>query len=138
MIAQFRDFTFKVRAGVALISSIALLAAGVGIMNIMLVSVTERTKEIGIRRAIGAKKRNIMTQFVMEAVVLCQVGGLIGVALGILAGNVAAILLKVPPIIPVDWVIFGVLICSFVGIVFGSYPALKTANVDPIDSLRYE
>ena len=63
---------------------------------------------------------------------------MIGVALGILAGNVAAILLKVPPIIPVDWVIFGVLICSFVGIVFGSYPALKAANLDPIDSLRYE
>ena len=138
MIAQFRDFTLKVRAGVALVSSIALLAAGVGIMNIMLVSVTERTKEIGIRRAIGAKKRNIMTQFVMEAVVLCEVGGVIGVIFGIAAGNAAAYFLKVPPEIPIDWVIFGLIICSIVGIVFGTYPAIKAANLDPIDSLRYE
>lgn len=138
MIAQFRDFTLKVRAGVALISSIALLAAGVGIMNIMLVSVTERTKEIGIRRAIGAKKRNIMTQFVMEAIVLCEVGGLIGVVFGIAAGNLAAYFLKVPPVIPVDWTILGLVICSIVGIVFGTYPAYKAANLDPIESLRYE
>jgi putative ABC transport system permease protein len=138
MITQFRDFTFKVRIGVALVSSIALLAAGVGIMNIMLVSVTERTKEIGIRRAIGAKKRNILTQFVMEAVVLCEVGGLIGVALGIAAGNIAAYFLKVPPIIPIDWTILGLLLCSIVGIVFGTYPAVKAANLDPIESLRYE
>ncbi|MGZ8900372.1 MAG: ABC transporter permease [Limisphaerales bacterium] len=138
MIAQFRDFTLKVRAGVALVSSIALLAAGVGIMNIMLVSVTERTKEIGIRRAIGAKKRNIMTQFVMEAVVLCEVGGVIGVIFGIAAGNAAAYFLKVPPEIPLDWTIFGLVICSVVGIVFGTYPAIKAANLDPIESLRYE
>lgn len=138
MIEQFRDFTLKVRAGVALVSSISLLAAGVGIMNIMLVSVTERTKEIGIRRAIGAKKRNIMTQFVMEAVVLCEVGGVIGVAVGIAAGNAAAYFLEVPPEVPVDWTIFGLVICSIVGIVFGTYPAFKAANLDPIESLRYE
>lgn len=138
MITQFRDFTLKVRFGVALVSSIALLAAGIGIMNIMLVSVTERTKEIGIRRAVGAKKRNILTQFVMEAVVVSEVGGLIGVALGIIAGNVAAYFLKVPPIVPIDWTLFGLLICSVVGIVFGTYPAFKAANLDPIESLRYE
>lgn len=138
MIAQFRDFTLKVRAGVALVSSIALLAAGVGIMNIMLVSVTERTKEIGIRRAIGAKKRNIMTQFVMEAIVLCEVGGIIGVVFGIAAGNAAAYFLKVPPEIPIDWTLFGLIICSLVGIIFGTYPAVKAANLDPIESLRYE
>jgi putative ABC transport system permease protein len=138
MISQFRDFTFKVRAGVALVSSIALLAAGVGIMNIMLVSVTERTKEIGIRRAVGAKKRNILAQFVMEAVVLSEVGGVIGVICGIAAGNAAAYFLKVPPIIPIDWTVFGLLICSVVGIVFGTYPAFKAANLDPIESLRYE
>ena len=138
MIAQFRDFTFKVRVGVAVVSSIALLAAGVGIMNIMLVSVTERTKEIGIRRAIGAKKRNIMTQFVMEAIVLCEVGGAIGVVVGIAAGNAAAYFLKVPPEIPIDWTILGLIICSIVGVVFGTYPAIKAANLDPIESLRYE
>jgi putative ABC transport system permease protein len=138
MINQFRDFTFSVRIGVAVISSIALLAAGIGIMNIMLVSVTERTREIGIRRAIGAKKRNIMTQFIMEAILLCEIGGLIGVALGIAGGNAAAYFLHVPPVIPVDWIVLGLLICSFVGIVFGTYPAFKAANLDPIESLRYE
>jgi putative ABC transport system permease protein len=138
MINQFKSFTFKVRIGVAVVSSIALLAAGVGIMNIMLVSVTERTREIGIRRAVGAKKRNIMTQFIMEAVMICEVGGVIGVLLGIAGGNVVAYLLKVSPVIPFDWVVLGLLICSLVGIIFGTYPAYKAANLDPIESLRYE
>jgi putative ABC transport system permease protein len=123
---------------VSVVSSIALLAAGVGIMNIMLVSVTERTREIGIRRAIGAKKRNIMTQFIVEAIAVCEVGGVIGVVLGIAGGNLAAYFLEVPPVIPVDWVVFGLVICSLVGIVFGTYPAFKAANLDPIESLRYE
>jgi putative ABC transport system permease protein len=138
MITQFKSFTLAVRIGVAVISSIALLAAGVGIMNIMLVSVTERTREIGIRRAVGAKKRNIMTQFILEAIVLCEVGGAIGVILGILGGNATAIYLKLTPVIPMDWVLIGLVICSIVGIIFGTYPAWKAANLDPIDSLRYE
>jgi putative ABC transport system permease protein len=138
IIAQFNAFTMAVRVGVTVVSSIALLAAGIGIMNIMLVSVTERTREIGIRRAVGAKKRNIMTQFIMEAVVLCEVGGVIGVVLGIGSGNVAAHFLKVPTVIPFDWVVLGLVICSIVGIVFGTYPAWKAANLDPIESLRYE
>src|SRR6185369_13066454 len=123
LIEQFRGLTLAVRVGVAIISSIALVAAGIGIMNIMLVSVTERTREIGIRRAIGAKKRNIMTQFIMEAIVLCEVGGVIGVALGILGGNAVAFFMKVPPAVPVDWIVIGLVICSIVGIVFGTYPA---------------
>jgi len=138
LIAQFNSFTMAVRLGVSLISSISLLAAGIGIMNIMLVSVTERTREIGIRRAIGARKRNIMTQFIMEAVVLCEVGGVIGVVLGILGGNATSYFLKLPPVIPVDWIVIGLVICSIVGIVFGTYPAYKAANLDPIESLRYE
>ena len=138
LITQFATFTKTVRIGVAVVSSIALIAAGIGIMNIMLVSVTERTREIGIRRAVGAKKRNVMTQFIMEAVVLCEVGGAVGVLLGIVGGNATAFFLKVPPVIPVDWVILGLLICSIVGIVFGTYPAYKAANLDPIESLRYE
>ena len=139
MITQFKQVTFAVRTGLAIVSSIALLAAGVGIMNIMLVSVTERTREIGIRRAIGAKKRNIMTQFVMEAVVLCEIGGLLGVVLGMAGANAVAIyLLKLPPAFPVDWAIIGLVICSLIGIIFGSYPAYKAAHLDPIESLRYE
>lgn len=138
LIEQFNSFTIAIRIGVSVVSSIALIAAGIGIMNIMLVSVTERTREIGIRRAVGAKRRNILSQFIMEAVVLCEVGGVIGVALGILAGNVVAWWLKIPAIIPVDWIVLGLLICSVVGIVFGTYPAFKAANLDPIESLRYE
>jgi len=138
MVDQFKKFTQNVRIGVALVSSIALLAAGIGIMNIMLVSVTERTREIGIRRAIGAKKRNIMVQFILEAIVLCEVGGAIGVVLGILGGNLLALLMQMPPVVPVDWVILGLAICSVVGIIFGTYPAWKAANLDPIESLRYE
>jgi putative ABC transport system permease protein len=138
LIAQFRSLTLAVRAGVGVVSSIALLAAGIGIMNIMLVSVTERTREIGIRRAVGAKKRNIMAQFVVEAVVLCEVGGVIGVVLGIIGGNATAFFLKWPPALPLDWVVLGLLICSIVGIIFGTYPAYKAANLDPIESLRYE
>ena len=138
LIAQFNSFTLAVRVGVSAVSSISLLAAGIGIMNIMLVSVTERTREIGVRRAVGAKKRNIMTQFIMEAVVICEVGGLFGVILGIVGGNATAYFLKLTPVIPMDWVVIGLVICSIVGIIFGTYPAYKAANLDPIESLRYE
>jgi putative ABC transport system permease protein len=138
LISQFRTITLAVRAGAASISSIALLAAGVGIMNIMLVSVTERTREIGIRRAIGAKKRTILWQFITEAVVLCQVGGAAGVLLGVIAGNIAARFMTLPIVLPMDWAVIGMLVCSVVGVVFGTYPAVKAANLDPIESLRYE
>ena len=139
LISQFQRVTFSVRTGLGLVSSISLLAAGIGIMNIMLVSVTERTREIGIRRAIGARKRSIMTQFIVEAVVLCQIGGLLGVLLGMGGANLLAIYwLKVPPAVPIDWALIGLGICSLVGVVFGSYPAYKAAHLDPIESLRYE
>jgi putative ABC transport system permease protein len=138
VIKQFNDFTKYVKMGVGFISFIALIAAGVGIMNIMLVSVTERTREIGVRKAIGARKNNILVQFLIEAVILCELGGLIGILAGVLGGNIVAVLMSVPAVIPYDWVIIGLLVCSFVGIVFGTYPAWKAANLDPIDSLRYE
>jgi putative ABC transport system permease protein len=137
-IEQFKSFTFKVRLGISLISSIALIAAGIGIMNIMLVSVTERTREIGVRRAVGAKKRSIMAQFILEAVVLCEVGGLTGVALGVGGGDLIALLLHLPKVLPIDWILIGLGICSLVGVVFGTYPAYKAAHLDPIESLRYE
>jgi putative ABC transport system permease protein len=138
LMAQMQDFTRKLRIGITLVSSIALLAAGIGIMNIMLVSVTERTREIGIRRAVGAKKRSILTQFIMEAVVLCEVGGVIGVALGVAGGDILAHYMKLPKVLPVDWICIGLGICSLVGVIFGAYPAWKAANLDPIESLRYE
>jgi len=138
LIKQFNDLTFALRVGALVVSMIALIAAGVGIMNIMLVSVTERTREIGIRKAVGATKRNILTQFLFEAIALSQFGGIIGIILGVIGGNTLALILKTTPIIPYDWVILGFIICSAVGIIFGVYPAWKAASVDPVESLRYE
>jgi putative ABC transport system permease protein len=138
LISTFNDFTLYVKLGVGFMSFISLLAAGIGIMNIMLVSVTERTREIGIRKALGARKSNILSQFITEAVVLCEIGGVIGVLLGVLGGNLAALAFSFPPVFPIDWALIGIAITSFVGIVFGVYPAWKAANLDPIESLRYE
>lgn len=138
LIREFNDLTKYIKLGVTGISFIALIAAGIGIMNIMLISVTERTREIGIRKSIGAKKSNILSQFLMEAIILSEFGGLIGIILGVLVGNILASLMKIPGIIPIDWVIIGVVICSIVGIGFGVYPAWKASNLDPIESLRYE
>jgi putative ABC transport system permease protein len=138
LISTFNEFTVYVKLGVGFMSFIALIAAGVGIMNIMLVSVTERTKEIGIRKALGARRSNILAQFITEAVVLCQIGGLIGIAAGVLGGNLTALAFNFPPVFPLDWALIGFAITTFVGVVFGVYPAWKAANLDPIDSLRYE
>jgi putative ABC transport system permease protein len=120
------------------VSSIALVAAGVGIMNIMLVSVTERTREIGIRKSVGAQKRDILSQFIVEAVILCELGGFAGIFLGVLGGNILGLAMGVPTVIPWNWVGIGLVSCSVVGLVFGIYPAWKAANLDPIEALRYE
>ncbi len=138
LMKQFREVTFAVRAGIGLISSIALLAAGIGIMNIMLISVTERTKEIGLRRAIGARKSMVLSQFIMEAIILCLIGGIGGVVLGVASGNILSFVFKSPIVFPVDWMFYGLGICTLVGVVFGAYPAFKAANIDPIDALRHE
>ena len=138
LIAQFNDLTKYFKLGAGIVAFIALLAAGIGIMNIMLVSVTERTKEIGVRKAIGARRRSILTQFVVEAVSLSWVGGLIGIILGLLAGNLVALQLGVPVVLPIQWILIGLLVTTFVGVVFGVYPAMKAANLDPIEALRYE
>lgn len=138
LIDQFNNITRYVRLGAIVVSAIALLAAGVGIMNIMLVGVTERTREIGVRKSIGATKSNILIQFLLEAVVLCEVGGVVGVLLGILGGNMAALFLHMKAAFPLDWAIIGLAVCSMVGVIFGVYPAYKAASVDPIESLRYE
>jgi len=138
LIKQFNDFTVYLRMGVLVVSCIALLAAGIGIMNIMLVSVTERTREIGIRKSVGAQRSDILSQFMIEAVILCEIGGVIGIVLGVLGGNVVGILMEVPAVIPWEWVGIGILVCSVVGFIFGVYPAWKASNLDPIEALRFE
>jgi putative ABC transport system permease protein len=127
-----------VRIGAFVVSFIALLAAGIGIMNIMLVSVTERTKEIGVRKSIGARSRDIRRQFLTEAVFISEAGGILGIILGVLGGDLLAMWLKVDIIFPFGWAIAGLVVCSIIGIGFGLYPAYRAAALDPIEALRYE
>src|SRR5438128_2425032 len=111
---------------------------GIGIMNIMLVSVTERTREIGIRMAVGAKRRDILTQFLLEAVVLSTIGGLCGVVLGVVGSQLVSSIAEWPTIVPVEAIMLAVVFSGAVGIFFGFYPARKAAHLDPIQALRYE
>jgi len=134
----FDNITKYVRIVAIAIASISLLVAGVGIMNIMLVSVTERTREIGIRKSVGAKRSDILWQFLIEAIVLSELGGLIGIILGLGIGKLVDALTPVPAAVPVWTVFLGLIFCSFVGLVFGVYPAMKAARMDPITALRYE
>jgi putative ABC transport system permease protein len=138
LIEAFNNIANTVAIGAFVISAIALLASGVGVMNIMLVSVTERTKEIGIRKSIGAKKQNILMQFLFEAVLLSLVGGLMGIAVGIIGGNAVAGMMNATAVFPWGWAIAGMLVCSGIGVTFGFYPAWKAASLDPIEALRYE
>jgi putative ABC transport system permease protein len=138
MQSSFRQFTSILTLGGAGIGAIALLAAGVGIMNILLVSVTERTKEIGVRKAVGAKRRHILGQFLLEALLLCLIGGGTGIALGVLAGNGTAVYFDIGASIPWGWAVGSLIMVAAIALVFGIYPAYKAASVDPIESLRYE
>ncbi len=136
--SAFTSIAGVVRIGAFVISFIALVAAGIGIMNIMLVSVTERTKEIGVRKSIGARSRDILRQFLTEAVFISEAGGILGIILGVIGGDLLAAWLKVDLIFPYGWAIAGLLVCSAIGIGFGLYPAYRAASLDPIEALRFE
>ena len=137
-LGTFKALSAGVQAGGAGIGLLTLLAAGIGIMNIMLVSVTERTREIGIRKALGARRASILMQFLVEAIVLCQIGAVIGVALGIGVANILALFFETPPTIPWMWVGIAFGGVTLFGVFFGVYPAWKAARLDPIEALRFE
>ncbi|MFW5702170.1 MAG: ABC transporter permease [Bacteroidota bacterium] len=135
---QFSSLTIYLSWFGYISGGIALIAAGVGIMNIMLVSVKERTREIGIRKAVGAKRRWIMYQFLIETVTLCQIGGLFGILGGAAAGALFSVMINVRLSFPIDLIILSVVICTILGVASGLYPAWKAARLDPIEALRYE
>ncbi len=138
LITEFNELTLKIKIAAFVIGIIALVVAGIGIMNIMLVSVTERTKEIGIRKSLGANPRDILTQFLLEAVILCNIGGIVGIVVGFGLGNVITFFTAFDVEVPLQWAIIGLVFCSTVGIAFGLLPAIRASRLNPIDALRYE
>ncbi|HLR76917.1 MAG TPA: ABC transporter permease [Balneolaceae bacterium] len=136
--SAFDQFTGYLYIGGFVIGFIALLGAGIGVMNIMLVSVTERTKEIGLRKAVGATKQAITSQFLMEAILICQIGGLLGLLMGVLGGNLLAYYMSASVVFPWTFAIGGIVAMTVLGLAFGVYPAFKASRLDPIESLRYE
>lgn len=141
MITQFNEMTLAVKIGAFVVGIIALVVAGIGIMNIMLVSVTERTKEIGVRKSLGAKPKDILRQFLLEAIVLCNLGGIIGVIIGFGFGNLlvkGAMSPAFESAVPMEWAVIGLLFCTVIGVGFGMLPAIKASRLHPIDALRYE
>jgi putative ABC transport system permease protein len=138
LITDFNTMTRGIKIAAFVIGSIALVVAGIGIMNIMLVSVTERTKEIGIRKSLGATPRSILTQFLLEAVVLCNIGGVFGVLVGFGLGNSMTLFVPFDSNVPMEWAVIGLLFCSAVGIVFGLLPAIRASRLNPVEALGYE
>ena len=124
-------------AGLA-VGLITLIGASIGLMNIMLVSVTERTREIGIRKAIGATPSVIRKQFLIEAIVICLIGGAGGIILGMAAGNLIAVQISGTFVVPYLWLVIAILLCTFIGLISGFYPANKASRLDPVEALRYE
>jgi len=134
LIESTGDVTFVA----AIVGLITLLGAAIGLMNIMLVAVAERTREIGIRKALGASNKAIRNQFLFESIIIGQLGGLVGIVLGVFVGNLMSMALQADFIVPWIWVVVGVVVCLVVGVVSGLIPAIKASKLDPIDSLRYE
>jgi putative ABC transport system permease protein len=138
LIKQFNQMSQGVKIAGFVIGIIALIVAGIGIMNIMLVAVTERTREIGIRKALGARSSNILMQFLLEAVILSNIGGIIGVLAGYALGNLVSVFTHFEMSVPVQWAAIGLGFCSAVGIIFGLLPAVRASRLRPVDALRYE
>jgi len=134
----FKDLISIVLVAATIIGIVTLVGAAIGLMNIMLVSVTERTTEIGIRKAMGARAHIIKQQFLLEAVMICQLGGILGIVLGILVGNIVSLVMKSDFLVPWLWMVAGIALCFIVGLVSGYYPAEKASRLDPIVALRYE
>ncbi len=137
-IREFNKATAGVKIGAFVIGIIALVVAGIGIMNIMLVSVTERTREIGLRKAVGARRRDILWQFLLEAIVLCNIGGVLGVAVGFGLGNIVTLFTDFAVSVPLDWAVRGLVFCTAVGLTFGMWPAMKASRLAPIEALGHD
>ena len=139
LLKSLNEVSGYLKIGGSLVGFITLLGASIGLMNIMMVSVTERTREIGVRKALGATKKQIRQQFIVEAIVVCLLGGVFGVFLGVLMGNGIAVLMGSSKFfVPWLWVMVGLIVCVVVGLISGYYPAFKASKLDPIESLRYE
>lgn len=138
ILERLKEMTTTLRLATYVIATLTLLGAAIGLMNIMLVSVTERTAEIGVRKALGATRSNVLLQFLTEAIVICILGGIVGIILGILIGLGVSAATKGLFVVPWNWMLLGIIVCVVVGIVSGLYPALKASRLDPIESLRYE
>ncbi|MCB0282559.1 MAG: ABC transporter permease [Calditrichaeota bacterium] len=137
-IKQFNETTAGIKTGAFVIGIVALVVAGIGIMNIMLVSVSERTREIGVRKALGARRNSILLQFLFEAIILSNIGGVIGVVIGFGLGNLVSVFTGFALNVPMDWAVIGLSFCTAIGLIFGFWPAYKASKLIPVQSLRYE